>query len=821
MHFYPRNPLFRKRSLRLILGVLLVCVVGGVRGQVVMNTTGNYSQNFNSLINTGTATWTNNTTIPNWYMQRTGTGIVISANDGTAPAGNAYSFGAGSTAERALGSIGSGNASAGNFAWGLLLQNTSGNTITDFSVAYTGEQWRNNAAAAQTVNFYYRISSTLITDLQPNVTTGWTAVSALNFTSPVTGGTAGALNGNAASNRTVIGAVTIPAFLLPSGYYLLIKWDDPDHSGSDHGLAIDDLTISWVADCITPSTQSSNLNSAVPGFQNINLAWTNGNGAGRIIVINTANSFTNPLNGVSPVANPLYSGTGEQVIYNGSGNSVNIAGLDPCRTYYFRAFEYNCSGANIIYNTNAGANNPANITTSSSTSGTTTVISEDFEGATVWPYSLSSIIVGSGGSGINVTEIRNLFGFADSRGLVKSHTANNSASQLVSEANLQFEPVSIPVGSTNIRLLIKIASLNEIGNFTPSDPFGPPEQIGRGNDSGEDFILSVRLNGAGGYSTTFTQEGFSNKLFDYSPQNIVNLAWNANANYPNVTDQQNDFIITIPNGTTLVELQIVARNNRTQETWCIDDLAVIADVPAFSSVPLIENITGANSYCQGGTGVEIGLNDSETGVSYQLYLDGNPVGSPISGTGVAISFGYQTAAGTYTVTAFNSTYIYCTAEMANPLVVVVNALPTVSITGDNEFCTGDDTELTANATAGSGTITGYQWNLGGTAIPGETNDTYTATAPGSYTVTVTNSNGCETTSTAFVVTENALPTVSITGDNEFCTGDDTELTANATAGSGTITGYQWNLGGTAIPGETNDTYTATAPGSYTVTVTNS
>lgn len=34
MHFYPQHPTFRKQSLRLILGVLLVFVMGGVRGQV-------------------------------------------------------------------------------------------------------------------------------------------------------------------------------------------------------------------------------------------------------------------------------------------------------------------------------------------------------------------------------------------------------------------------------------------------------------------------------------------------------------------------------------------------------------------------------------------------------------------------------------------------------------------------------------------------------------------------------------------------------------------------------------------------------------------
>jgi len=92
--------------------------------------------------------------------------------------------------------------------------------------------------------------------------------------------------------------------------------------------------------------------------------------------------------------------------------------------------------------------------------------------------------------------------------------------------------------------------------------------------------------------------------------------------------------------------------------------------------------------------------------------------------------------------------------------LTVNALPTVSISGNNAFCTGSSTLLTANASAGSGTISAYQWYLGGNPISGAVNATYTVTAPGNYTVTVINSNGCSATSAAFNVTENPLPTTS-------------------------------------------------------------
>ena len=65
--------------------------------------------------------------------------------------------------------------------------------------------------------------------------------------------------------------------------------------------------------------------------------------------------------------------------------------------------------------------------------------------------------------------------------------------------------------------------------------------------------------------------------------------------------------------------------------------------------PSIYNVTGGGEFCAGGLGLSIGIDNSETGVSYQLKLNGSDVGTPINGTGSAIDFGLQTSAGTYTV----------------------------------------------------------------------------------------------------------------------------------------------------------------------------
>lgn len=80
------------------------------------------TENFDSLVNSGSATWVNNSTIPGWYHARTGNGTTIVANDGTSNAGNLFSYGTGTNTDRALGSVGSGGAGAGSFSGAAVSQ---------------------------------------------------------------------------------------------------------------------------------------------------------------------------------------------------------------------------------------------------------------------------------------------------------------------------------------------------------------------------------------------------------------------------------------------------------------------------------------------------------------------------------------------------------------------------------------------------------------------------------------------------------------------------------------------------------------------------
>ncbi len=193
-----------------------------------------YSQDFNTLASTGTAIpWTDNSTINGWYSSR----VVYNSGNGGSNAGALYSFGSTGSPDRSLGSIGSG--STGTIYYGARFVNNTGGPITSLKISYNGEQWRNGGVAAvQTVNFAYQTGATV--NSLSNGT--WTAVSNLNFNSPVTGTTAAALDGNLPANAVAIN-FTIHGLNIPVGDELMVRWEDIDHSGSDHGLGIDDFII--------------------------------------------------------------------------------------------------------------------------------------------------------------------------------------------------------------------------------------------------------------------------------------------------------------------------------------------------------------------------------------------------------------------------------------------------------------------------------------------------------------------------------------------------------------------------------------------------
>jgi hypothetical protein len=237
------------------LFALLVFAAPSGLAQIFFSSGSPYVQNFDSLANTGGGnTWADNSTLPGWYASKTLGGSAVSTlqvGTGSSTTGGLYSFGSAGSTERALGSLASGT--PGNFAYGVRFINDTANVITNLILSYTGEQWRGGGnTAAQSLSFSYQISNVPILTSDAANATQWTPFPALNFTSPFTSVTAGAQDGNAAANQQSFPNVLLPDVVVFPGQEIFFRWFDLNDAGNDHGLAIDNLAISFTT--IAPFT---------------------------------------------------------------------------------------------------------------------------------------------------------------------------------------------------------------------------------------------------------------------------------------------------------------------------------------------------------------------------------------------------------------------------------------------------------------------------------------------------------------------------------------------------------------------------------------
>jgi hypothetical protein len=230
-----------------------------------------FRQNFDTLVNSGTS----NTLPESWFISEVGTSGTVNglyaAGTGSSNTGDTYSFGAVGSTDRALGTLRSGTNAP---TIGAHFSNDTGATITSLQIAFTGEQWRlGTAGRTDRLDFQISFDAT-------SLTTGtWTDVNALDFISPNTAGTVGALDGNAAANRTAVsGTIDILAGI-PAGATFWIRWVDFDASGADDGLAIDDFSITAIGETANPGTFSVASASASEAQSFVDLVVTRSGGS--------------------------------------------------------------------------------------------------------------------------------------------------------------------------------------------------------------------------------------------------------------------------------------------------------------------------------------------------------------------------------------------------------------------------------------------------------------------------------------------------------------------------------------------------------------
>ncbi len=216
----------------------------------------------------------------------------------------------------------------------------------------------------------------------------------------------------------------------------------------------------------------------------------------------------------------------------------------------------------------------------------------------------------------------------------------------------------------------------------------------------------------------------------------------------------------------------------------------------------IINVTGSMVICAGDTSVLTASAMDNTG---EMMYTWNPTAGLKDTTGSQVS-AYPTSTTIYTVTG-TASIGSCTAKSTQDVTVTVNPLPDVSISGRTTFCEGDTETLTAETSVNNPI---YHWSSGSTT------DTIHVTTANTYSVTVTDGNGCKgvESSNVAVLPVPAKPIMSVT-PNTNCAQPNGKIIITHPTGND----YTYSIDGGEF--QTNRVFSNLGSGSYLIMVRNS
>ncbi len=188
------------------------------------------------------------------------------------------------------------------------------------------------------------------------------------------------------------------------------------------------------------------------------------------------------------------------------------------------------------------------------------------------------------------------------------------------------------------------------------------------------------------------------------------------------------------------------------------------EVGEANDIPSITYSSGNNIFCQGEA---ITLTAAGDFVDFNWYNDQ----SVLQGQGTTFT---PAAGGNYYLAGVDINGCQGIENFS----IVEGGTQTPEILGDVNVCNGEQTVLSA-----TGNFDNFTWNYNGEFFSNDA--TIIITEAGNYEILVTDNIGCETSNSAIVSFEDALPPI-ITGATAICAGENTILTA-----TGEFTSYTW------------------------------
>ena len=256
---------------------------------------------------------------------------------------------------------------------------------------------------------------------------------------------------------------------------------------------------------------------------------------------------------------------------------------------------------------------------------------------------------------------------------------------------------------------------------------------------------------------------------------------------------------------------------------------------AYPGLPITYTITYLNAGPQASTNVVITdpIPGALTGVAYQSSVTLTPTGSYVWTIGTLLNGqgGTITVTGTINpvlpvpTTITNTATITGTGRDTNSsnntagVSLPINDQPIsdLSATNDSPTLLGSATNFTATISAGTNVV--YQWNFGDGSTASGASASRTYAAIGTYTATVTATNGSNSQVATAVVTVVDVPIAGLNASNDSPTrlGNATNFNATISAGSNVV--YAWDFGDGATDSGATPAHTYAALGTYTATVT--
>jgi len=575
----------------------------------------------------------------------------------------------------------------------------------------------------------------------------------------------------------------------------------------------------------------------------VSMSWTNGNGNRRVVLINTSNTFTALNNGQAPAYVPgTVLSAGDLLLYDGTSSSIDITGMDCNTTYYFKVYEYMRCGSSAPYGYWHSVPTDGNVTTGSfQTTPVNLAINNDFTGftgsnlATVFPgwvektgdgpltgtssaWTSSTIFTGKRTAKVNLYTtdrkewiVSPTFNVTTSTRIkLKAAITNYNSSGVDNDGGMAGTDDKVQVmissdacGATWTPLYIFDASTtanltNVLADFTvhiPASYIGKTVRIGFKATDGPisdvndyDFhIGDIVIEETPPPSVTVTK--IDNTCFGGSTGSASAVP----------VDGTPPFTYSwSPSGGTSFNATNLTAGSYTVTITDSNNLTASATVIVGEPDEILTNVSQTNISCKGAANGAITVAPTGGTAPYTYLWSTGGITKTIS----------SLTPGAYSLTITDSNGCTKTENynITEPDTLTVSNASQIDVSSYG----GNDGSATVVVTGGTLPYS-YSWSPSG-----GTSSTASGLTAGTYTVTVTDKNGCTTTQSFTIIQPIPLMTDSVSQTNVSCKGGNNgTATINAMGGNPPYT-YAWSPSG-----GTNATGTGLSAGTYTVLVTDS